>query len=195
MRVRASLPLEPRVGPRYLPRSIYLWGEIAYNLAAALDYLIFILAKVGSGSEQDGTQFPVCAKPQFFERGRSTVLKGVREEHIALIERLQPYAGCTWTKTLKNLSNLDKHRQLVQARVLPFQFIGFDRPLAEVSPIIQSGAITDAVAANTKVLPMKVYVGSSRIVTLSDGAPIIKALEILKSQVSDVLVQFDSLLS
>jgi hypothetical protein len=43
--------------------------------------------------------------------------------------------------------------------------------------------------------PMKVHLGEILTVTLDDGSPVIKALEILKSQVADVLVQFDSLLS
>jgi hypothetical protein len=64
-------------------------------LVAALDYLIFVLAKSDSGVEQDGTQFPVCKRKEFFDRGRKTMLKGMSDEHVALIERLQPYKGCT----------------------------------------------------------------------------------------------------
>lgn len=36
-----------------------LFGEIAYNLRNALDYLVFELARLDSGSVQDKTQFPI----------------------------------------------------------------------------------------------------------------------------------------
>src|SRR5580704_81891 len=37
-----------------------LLGEIVYNLRAALDYLVFELARHDSGAVQAGTQFPIC---------------------------------------------------------------------------------------------------------------------------------------
>jgi hypothetical protein len=49
-----------------------LVGEICYNLRSALDYLIFELAKLDSGVEQRGTQFPIMdAKQDFDGRGKS----------------------------------------------------------------------------------------------------------------------------
>ena len=183
--------------PNVTAKARILIGEIAYNLIASLDYLVFALARHDSGIEQEGTQFPVCVKPEFFKRGRSSLLKGVSDEHVALIERLQPYNGCTWTKRLKELSNVDKHRQLVQVRAKKWTFTGVDPEM--------SGSPHETVEEARKrrrlglpkppKLPMKVQIGEILVVTFSDGTPIIKSLEILQSQVSDALVQFESLLN
>lgn len=43
-------------------------------------------------------------------------LNGVPTGAIPLIAKLQPYAGCTWTRDLRELSNPDKHRHLAPLR-------------------------------------------------------------------------------
>src|SRR5205807_810975 len=43
-------------------------------------------------------------------------LKGVPPTAVTMISALQPYAGCTWTKDLRELSNPDKHRHLAALR-------------------------------------------------------------------------------
>lgn len=172
--------------PRVPSRARILIGEVAYNLVAALDYLIFVLTRFDSGAEQDGTQFPVCKCKKFFERGRNTMLKGMSDEHVALIERLQPYNGCTWIKRLKEISNLDKHRQLVRAQATALNVNGSDanapRETAKEARVRRRAKLPKP--------PVKIYFGDSLVVTFDDGSPIIKTLEILKSQVSDVFIQF-----
>jgi len=91
-----------------------LTGEICYNLRSALDYLVFELAILDSGSPQDGTQFPIMDAPKDFAgRGKTAYLKGINAAHVACIERLQPYNGCNWTRRLRDCSNADKHRHFV----------------------------------------------------------------------------------
>ena len=93
-----------------------LIGEIFYNLRCASDYLVFELAKLDSGMEQNGTQFPIVDTKKDFEgRVKGPWLRGIKTAHVAEIERLQPYNGCTWTKRLRECSNPDKHRHLVPA--------------------------------------------------------------------------------
>jgi len=87
-------------------------GEMIYNLRAALDYVVFEIAHHDSGVKQNGTQFPVEDRPEGFAGRRKSFLKGVSDEHVALIESYQPYEGCRWTTLLVSLSNPDKHRQL-----------------------------------------------------------------------------------
>ncbi|MGO9172037.1 MAG: hypothetical protein ACLP7P_08745 [Rhodomicrobium sp.] len=89
-----------------------LIGEICYNLRAALDYLVYELARFDSGTIQNGTQFPIEEK---FLGRIPTFLKGVSPAHVAAIKALQPYNGCKWTHTLSEISNPDKHRQLTVA--------------------------------------------------------------------------------
>ena len=87
-------------------------GEVLYNLRAALDYLVFELAKLDSGGvEQDGTQFPIEDSVGHFTARRKTFLKGFSDEHVAVIEGYQPYKGVEWTRRFRNFSNPDKHRK------------------------------------------------------------------------------------
>ena len=90
-----------------------LIGEILYNLRGCLDYLVYQLAILDSGSEQNGTQFPIEDSQNGFRGRRKSYLKFVNDSHVASIERLQPYNGVDWTKWLRTYSNPDKHRHLV----------------------------------------------------------------------------------
>ena len=83
-----------------------LVGEICYNLRAALDYLVYELARFDSGSIQDGTQFPIEKTPKKFWRRVPTFLKGINACHITSIERYQPYKRCRWTEILACVSCL-----------------------------------------------------------------------------------------
>lgn len=89
-----------------------LVGETVYNLRSALDYLVYELARYDSASIQDNTQFPIEDTQQVFRGRHRHFIKGLSDEHVASIERLQPYNGCDWTKLIRDLSNPDKHRTL-----------------------------------------------------------------------------------
>lgn len=86
--------------------------EICYNLRAALDYLIFELARLDFGQVQNGTQFPIEDRPKNFAGNGHRRLVGLNARHIAAMEPLQPYNGCNWTRLLRDISNPDKHRSL-----------------------------------------------------------------------------------
>ena len=94
-------------------------GDAIHNLRAALDYIVFELALLDSGKVQNGTQFPIedvkfdpVNPKRGFDARRNTYLKGVNDRHAGMIERMQPYHGIDWTKTLADISNPDKHRKL-----------------------------------------------------------------------------------
>jgi len=89
-----------------------LAGEALYNLRAALDYLVFGLAWLDCGSQQDDTQFPIVDNPRRWSRAVQRWMRGVSAEHIDRIVPYQPFSGCTWTRKLRDLSNPDKHRSL-----------------------------------------------------------------------------------
>jgi len=91
-----------------------LTGELIYNLRAALDYLVFELARRDAGTEQDGTQFLIEDSPAGFARRSKTYLRGVSDPHRTAIEDFQPYKGVHWTRRLRELSNPDKHRKLYE---------------------------------------------------------------------------------
>jgi hypothetical protein len=106
-----------------------LVGEIVYNLRAALDYLVYELAFLDSGSIQDGTQFPIedtksrfdahktwRIKPRRNKPGKPGYIQFLNAAHQAAIERLQPYPTRNWLARLRDISNPDKHRKLILIR-------------------------------------------------------------------------------
>ena len=103
--------LSPTDG-KELTRASVTMDEIAYNLRSALDYCVYVLARIGAGKIVDGTQFPIEDRPEGFDKRRNTYLKGVPADAVRLIEQMQPYAGVWWSKDLRDLSNPGKHRHL-----------------------------------------------------------------------------------
>lgn len=105
-----------RVQPNAVPPKISaIVGDVLCNLRPTLDYLVYALAYLDSGSPQEGTQFPICDTRSYFKRKRKGWLKGLSPDHVAAIEALQPYDGrdeLLWLRTLRDLSNPDKHKHL-----------------------------------------------------------------------------------
>ncbi len=156
-----------------------LIGEIAYNLRAALDYLVYALAVLDSGKEQSSTQFPIEDTPEGFEgRKKQGFLRGLNVAHIAGIERLQPYKGCDWTRLLRSLSNADKHRHLTLI-IRPKQMV-----LILGRTVTQTGPSTFETNVDVKDRWAKTRV------LFTDGSPIVETLQTLKSQVADTLEAF-----
>jgi hypothetical protein len=105
--------------PTIPPRISAIIGDVCYNLRAALDYLVFNLSALDSGLDYPGTQFPIEDRPKNFRYRVETrgLLGGMNARHRAAIEALQPYKGSQWAKTLKEISNPDKHRNLAATAV------------------------------------------------------------------------------
>lgn len=171
-----TVPDPPPLNPKW---AIYM-GEAIYNLRAALDYLVYSLAYLDSGSEQKGTQFPIVDSPEDFQRllnSRKTPLSGVSNVHVAALEGLQPYPGrdgldSLWLAQLRDFSNPDKHRRLTILKP-------------------RTGTVTSwSVGAPSK--PVQVQFGAAYQVTLGDAnnSPVIPTLDSLLAHVSETLDQF-----
>jgi hypothetical protein len=156
------------------PMLSILIGETIYNLRASLDYLVYELAALDSGQVQDGTQFPIDDSKKAFKGRGAGYLKGVSDEHIAMIKKLQPCYGCDWTRLLRVVSNPDKHRHLQPV---------FAPAVLKISP-----GSTDRIIAGE---PVDVKGDLSVNVTFSDGLPVIETLEELSSQVAQTLDAFN----
>ena len=165
-----------------------LVGEMIYNLRCALDYLVYELAKLDSGIEQNGTQFPIVDTKNDFEgRAKGPWLRGINVTHIAAIERLQPYNGCNWMKRLQECSNPDKHRHLAQ--------IGGSATINVRSSLEKDltrcwgyeREVPHPVAGQSPV-KMKIYATGG--VTFSDGVPVVETIEEIKMQIANVLTAF-----
>lgn len=165
-----------------------LVGEICYNLRSALDYLIFELAKLDSGSEQSNTQFPITDAKENFDKRVTTDLKGINASHIAAIEKLQPYKGCNWTGRLRDFSNEDKHRQFVvsggNTRITVHSSL--DTDLSQIRGMtFDRTAVHPVTGAN---VPIKVHVSGA--VAFDDGSPILETLQEFRHNVAGCLADF-----
>ena len=156
------------------PRAARLIGETVQNLRAALDYLVYEFCCFDSKGIVDGTQFVIADSEENFVRDSKRRFKGMSGEHIAMFQQLQPYAGCSWTGIIRDLSNPDKHRQLTAVR-------------HPVGLAIPPGS-TDAILAGKSV---DVNAGLSIEITFSSGAPVIEQLEQLISEVDKILHIFE----
>jgi len=164
-----------------------LVGEINYNLRCVLDYLVYALAELDSGTPQKGTQFPIMnAAKDFAGRGKA-MLVGVNAAHIAAIEQLQPYHGCLWTGQLRDLSNMDKHRHIVPGG-------------GHVEINVHSGLEKDLSrcwGVERKVLhpltgeqvDVKVYASGELV--FEDGSLVMDTIQEIKSGVADTLRRFE----
>ncbi len=162
-----------------------LAGEIIYNLRTALEYVVHEVGWLDSTVRPITSQFPIEDHPQTINVGRGkrkglwdrrgTWLKSLNDTHVTFIEKLQPYNGVEWTRRLRDLSNQDKHRELI--------FIGTDEKPTS-TPIQQAHpqAVDDA---------MDVDAVSTFDVTFDDGAPVVETLEEIKREVSAVIDAFD----
>ena len=75
--------LDPHVQPNFVVPLRYgvLVGETVYNLRAALDYLVYELARHDFGTPQEHTQFPITeTAKKFVWRGAEEPIEGV-EHH------------------------------------------------------------------------------------------------------------------
>jgi hypothetical protein len=182
--------------PFRIPESISIVaGEICYNLRAALDYLIYELARFDSGAIQNNTQFPIEDRKKDFDKIVSYRLKGLNPGHITAIESLQPYSGCDWTARVKEISNPDKHRGLTHRG---YAGAVWQEAIGEIRPVV------DAAAANAQVrtvrraytdlgTEMNVQLVSSfpiHIWIKNTPVPIVETFQVLESEVADAIEAF-----
>jgi hypothetical protein len=174
-----ALPVDPIFG--------ILVGEICYNLRAALDYLVYELAILDSGSSKR-TQFPIEKSPSgFSSRTREGgFLEGVSPAHVADLGLVQPFNGCLWTQNLQKISNPDKHRTL---RGITGQHdvkvdVDSDRTKLEGGP----GIIRSATSADGTELFLRFQIATDLF--LDDGSPAMTQLNEIRAEVENTLTRF-----
>ena len=102
------------------PSSIpILIGEVLYNLHSALDYLVHQLAVLDDGKVHFDLRFPIEDTPSdpaqvgtlsaTWDTATHALLGGINASHKAVIRSFQPFEGCAWTRTLRDLGNADSH--------------------------------------------------------------------------------------
>lgn len=88
-----------------------LVGEFAYNLRAALDYLVHQLARLDGASARH-RYFPIERDPKQWAKRRDSSLAGIKDEHVEIVLRHQPFRGYKWLSLLRAINNPDKHQSL-----------------------------------------------------------------------------------
>ena len=181
-----------------------LVGEAIQAMRRSLDYLIYEVAWLDSNFEQEDTQFPIDDRPDTFERRRKRsrpsdhgcYLIGVSRKHAAAIKLLQPFNAVDWTKTLRSISNPDKHRHLIVAK-------------NEARATLQAWAHGAANGQTERVAPdaftlllhtgdvdtpdnMYVKFHVTAYVAFEDSVGVVELLDQLKTEVTNVLEDFSS---
>jgi hypothetical protein len=164
-----------------------LVGEICYNLRAALDYLVYELAIRDSGGMKR-TQFPIEKNAAAFAARRKpgNFLDGINNAHVATIEKLQPYMGCTWTADLQDLSNPDKHRTLVG--ISGKHNVQLDTSDSRQKLEGHPGIIRSAETTDGTVMFLRFSIAT--IISFADGSPVIGPLQKIIAEVERALIYF-----
>jgi hypothetical protein len=111
-RQRASTPVAFRDPPGLPPELALALSDAVHNLRSALDYMVYELARHDAGQIVDETQFIIADDKARFDDGIRRRLSCLTVGHMQALEALQPYQGTEWTRTLRDISNPDKHRHL-----------------------------------------------------------------------------------
>jgi len=180
-----------RIYQKTLPKFLILISEIVLHLRAALDHIVYVLARIDTRAIQDGTQFPINDQAEFFTKNRTGCLKHLSDEHFAMVERFQPYKG-GHLKLLNRLSNVDKHRHFVQLTTAGHlattrMNLGADISETETNPMMR------AIGKHLRTVSMGMYLYKAPDIFLDDGTPVCEALEILHSEVENIVREFDAI--
>lgn len=150
-------------------------GEAVYNIRACLDYLVYELALLDSGTEQNGTQFLIESKPKNFESKKGSYLWGLSAEHFSKIEDLQPFNGGSLLAQLADLSNPDKHRRLTTINT---------NNQATIT------GKTQAIAPDGQLITLQF--DPKRVIALSDGRLVVPLLTEILSHANSIVEMFES---
>lgn len=185
--VRSRAVITGRLMPPLPIEMALLVSDAIHNFRSALDYVIYELAIHDSGTIQQGTQFIIENSPKSFAERSPRYLKGLTNQHITAVERLQPYNGVQWTKILRDISNPDKHRKLVLVE-------GAGERLIQVKADTPGsfdglpGKIFRAVGRDGSDVYVEFH--STGLIQFADGLTVVETLDVLKSQIVDAIQVF-----
>jgi hypothetical protein len=173
--------------PKIIP---ILIGETVFNLRSSLDSLIFQLAFLDTGEVQKGTKFPIEDNANAWQThilGTGTRKMGrwkvwlplLTPAHLAAIERLQPFTGCEWTRTLRILSNPDRHCELTVVEPRLLRGLAADAVIHDPAGPPQSAELIRADARQ------------GAVVVFDGGPPVMRTLERLQSETAATLNNFN----
>jgi hypothetical protein len=178
---KAGYYISPESGDIYTGTIRIVIGEFASSLRNALNYLTCALTEQDSGRVGKKVQFPIESSPKGFWYHRDTYLEGIRDEHLALFERFQPYRATdeNWIGLLRDLSNWYRHNGLIRVEKV------FQRPKVPTTP---------AQTERRGLFTVEVRRDFTFAVSLPDGRPVIQTLEKLLLRVREAIKEFEAML-
>jgi hypothetical protein len=159
-------------------------GKFANCLRSVLDYLTCAVVEQDSLQEASNrVQFPIEDQPDVFQNRRDTQLKGLLDKHVPFFERYQPYNNSwNWTALLRDLTNFNKHRGLINVKKTLHQ-------VATLSP-----ALGDTKGSGSGPDKMQMQSGLAFTISFKNGSNIISQLEVIRHGVQEIVAHFRSLL-
>ena len=138
----------------------YIVGDAIQNMRSALDHAVGQVARqrldFGDADVQRcRLQFPICDSAADFRKARADLQKaGMPQDVLKALARLQPYNNGgdpgLGLAELRDLSNLDKHRQItVVAQGIYDSDVTVDPPLELVNKDVKRGPLTDGMVFAT----------------------------------------------
>jgi hypothetical protein len=170
----------------YVTRIRVIIGEFANNLRSALDYLACCMVKQDCGEVTNRVQFPIETLPDVFKDRSRVLLKGLREEHLALFEGFQPYKAGNWIALLRDFTNFHKHQGLIIAKKHVHQ-------IAKFTPTPQAKSRIDSVFGPYPD-NMKMQRDLMFTISLPDGSNIVPQLQEIARRIRQVVDQFEPFL-
>jgi hypothetical protein len=155
-------------------------GECASSLRNALNYLMCVFAEQDSKRVGKQVQFPIESTPEDFAGKRDRFLEGISNEHVACIERFQPYYAGDWIKDLQKLSNWYRHSGLIKVQKT------WQKPERFTSP---------SHTYRTGKFVVEVNPDFFAAISLEDGRPVVETLEELHRRVSEAINELKPLLA
>lgn len=116
-----------KINTPYPPDAAWILGDIIHNLRSSLDNALFhvvteINGHTPSSGEARQIQFPIDDTPELFRPHLRKLSKWLTRDQCEVIEAVQPFATrgessdeFRMMSILRDLSNTDKHRQLIVA--------------------------------------------------------------------------------
>jgi hypothetical protein len=183
---------EPVAAPPIIP---ILIGEAAYNLKAALDYLVTSLFELDTAGERNGSTkfvietsekawnnyFPPSVGGTSRKREKDLWLHRLKHRHQAALKGLQPFPGRPqWLLVLQRLTNPDKHSRLTWVR-------------ASITGVVVTKNTAGAgfTVPSAAGVPMGVEAQITGEVLFKEGARVVETLKEIERQAADVLKIFD----
>jgi hypothetical protein len=167
-------------------------GEATYNLRAALDYAVHTI----SGEQK--SQFPLDDRVDHFNARKTgrlpngkrfpAYLKGVPKRECNLIEAVQPCKGVDWSRRLRELTNRDKHRDLVLINATSGE--PFTRE--EIGALYPSPNLYPSASLFPSAGHVEMYGDATFDIALDDGAQVAEALQELEAEVGALLTRLES---